>query len=106
MTFAVFATGGKQYIAEKGKKIKIEKIQYPGTKDRIEFDQVLLAEDEKNVTVGTPFIQNAKIIAEIIGEGRHTKVMVVRYKSKTRQHKKKGHRQHFTEILIKDIKTK
>ncbi|MBI4114634.1 MAG: 50S ribosomal protein L21 [Candidatus Niyogibacteria bacterium] len=106
MTFAVFATGGKQYIAEKGKKIKVEKLTSKGKKGGVEFDTVLLIEDGKNVTLGSPFIPGAKIIAEVSGEGRHKKVTVVRYKSKTRYHKKKGHKQHYTEITIKDIKAK
>ncbi|MDP2676593.1 MAG: 50S ribosomal protein L21 [bacterium] len=105
MVFAVFATGGKQYIAEKGKKIKIEKITTPGKKGSVEFDKVLLVEDSKNVTLGTPYVAGAKVVAEITGEGRNKKITVIRFKSKTRYHKKKGHRQPFTEITVKDIKT-
>ncbi|PIR69813.1 MAG: 50S ribosomal protein L21 [Candidatus Niyogibacteria bacterium CG10_big_fil_rev_8_21_14_0_10_46_36] len=106
MPFAVFATGGKQYIAEKGKKIKVEKLNAPGKKGGVEFDKVLLVEDGKHVTIGTPFVSGAKITAEIASEGRHKKIDVIRYKSKTRYHKKKGHKQQYTEVLIKDIKAK
>lgn len=106
MAFAVFATGGKQYIAEKGKKIKIERITAPGKKSGVEFDTVLLVEDGKQVTLGTPFVTGAKVVAEITGEGRNKKITVIRFKSKTRYHKKKGHRQPFTEVVIKDIKVK
>ena len=106
MAFAVFATGGKQYIAEKGKKIKVEKLATSGKKGGVEFDRVLLVEDGKTVTLGSPYIAGARVTAEVTEEGRYKKVTVVRYKSKTRYHKKKGHKQPYTEIIIKDIKAK
>ena len=106
MTFAVFMTGGKQYIAEKGKKIKVEKLTPHGKKGEFDFDRVLFINDGKTSILGNPYIEGAKVHAEISGEGRHKKVTVIRFKSKVRYHKKKGHKQHFTEILVKDIKVK
>lgn len=107
MSFAVFMTGGKQYTAEKGKRLKVEKLPPQAEKGSIIFDKVLLAEnDKKEILIGMPFIEGASVSAEIVGEGRNKKIIVLRYHSKTRYRKKKGHRQPFTEIVIKDIKTK
>lgn len=100
-------TGGKQYTAEKGKHIKVEKLPPQAKKGDVVFDKVLLAEnDKKEIVVGRPFIEGASVSAEMVGEGRNKKITVFRYHSKTRYRKKKGHRQPFTEIVIKDIKTK
>lgn len=100
--FAVIATGGKQYKVEKGTVLRIEKIS--GPKDqKMTFSEVLLTDDGKTTTVGTPHIPNAKVTATVLGDGRHKKVMVVKYQPKSRYYKKNGHRQPFTEIKIEQI---
>jgi large subunit ribosomal protein L21 len=106
---AVIQTGGKQYLVRPGESLKIEKIA--AEKDgKVFFDKVLLMTDgpaspagKENVKLGKPFIDDAKISAKIIGEGRGKKVIVVKYKQKTRYHKKAGHRQPFTKITISDF---
>ena len=98
---AVIRTGGKQYLISPGDKIKIEKVQ---DKDII-FDQVLLLEKNKKVEIGTPLVKGAKVIAKILSQGKGKKVIVFKYKSKTRYKKKAGHRQPFTEIEITKIET-
>jgi len=99
--FAIIKTGGKQYKVAEGDKLTIEKL--PATEGEVVFDQVLLIADGDNVTVGTPIVSGAKVSAEVISFGKGEKKMVFRYKSKTRQHKKKGHRQPFTEVKITKI---
>ncbi len=97
MKFAVIKTGGKQYKVSPGQKVKVEKIE--GEKDaNFVFDKVLLMADGDNVKIGTPYIEGAKIEAKILTQGRAKKKIVFRYHSKTRYRKKKGHRQHFTEV--------
>lgn len=97
-------TGGKQYVAQIGKHIKVEKLLPKEKGGDFEFDKVLLMEDEnKNVIIGKPFIEGAKIIADIIKEGKNKKITILRYHSKTRYRKKKGYRQPYTEVVIKDI---
>ncbi len=99
MSFAVIETGGKQYRVSVGQKLKIEKLEgEPGAP--IAFDKVLLAVDGDKTEVGAPYIAGAKVEARIIRQDRHDKVIVFKYHSKTRQRKKKGHRQPFTEVEI------
>ena len=100
--FAVIKTGGKQYKAIPGKKLKVEKI--PGEAgDQVEFDQVLLTVDEKMIKIGQPLVDGAKVAAEIVSQGRAKKVVTLKYKSKTRRKTKKGHRQMYTEVLVSKI---
>ena len=100
---AIIRTGGKQYIVKKGEKVKIEKIEKEEGKD-IDFTDVLLRQKEKTIEIGTPTIAGAKVTATVIEQGREKKVIVFKYKPKKRSKKKKGHRQPFTKIEIKEIK--
>ncbi len=100
--FAVIKTGGKQYLVEPGKKIKIEKLEVEEGKEVI-FDQVLLLENDKKLEIGTPLIEGAKVIAKILTQGKGDKVIAFKYKAKKRYHVKKGHRQLFTEVEITKI---
>ncbi len=105
MEFAVIQTGGKQYKAEKGKVLSIEKIKGEYKKgDKVSFDKVLLVDDGKNTTIGTPYITGAKVDAEITEIGRGRKVMVVKYKQKSRYLRRNGHRQPFFRVKITSIK--
>ena len=103
--FAVIKTGGKQYIAEPGKKLKIEKLEAPEG-EQILFDQVLLVSKGREVDVGTPLVKGARVEAKVVKQARDKKVIVFRYHSKTRYRKKKGHRQHFTEVEVEKIVAK
>jgi len=96
---AVIKTGGKQYVVENGSVITIEKLDISGT-PKIVFDKVLLVDDGSKVDVGAPHIAGAKVSAELISEGRHKKVRVIRYRQKSRYFKKKGHRQAFAKVKI------
>ena len=99
---AIIETGGKQYRVTLGGKIKIEKIAgEPGS--AVVFDKVLLSGERDNVNVGTPYISGAKVDGRILSQARDDKKIVFRYHSKTRYRKKKGHRQHFTEVEITGI---
>jgi len=99
---AVIETGGKQYLVSPGDKIKIEKIK--GKKgDKVEFTNVLLLEKNKKVEIGKPVIKKAKVVGEILKQGREDKVIVFKYKPKKRYKKKKGHKQPFTEVEIKSF---
>lgn len=102
MQIAVIKTGGKQYIVEPGKKLKIEKLDALEGGNLV-FSDVLLISDDKGVEVGAPRVVGAKVEAEVVKQGRGRKVIVFKYHPKTRYHKKKGHRQHFTEVKITKI---
>ncbi len=99
MKFAVVQTGGKQYKVEAGKKIRIEKIASDKDANFV-FDKVLLTADGDDVKIGTPYVPGAEVEAKVLKQGRDKKKIVFRYHSKTRYRKKKGHRQHFTEVEI------
>jgi large subunit ribosomal protein L21 len=105
MKFAVIQTGGKQYKVSIESLVSIEKItgEYK-VGDKISFDKILLVDDGKNTTIGTPYIVGAKIDAEIVAIGRSKKVMVVKYKQKSRYLKRNGHRQPFFKVKILTIK--
>ena len=99
---AVIKTGGKQYLVSPGQKIKIEKINEKEGEE-ITFDEVLLVEKGKKIEIGTPFIAEAKVIGKVLSQGKGKKVIVFKYKQKTRYKVKKGHRQPYTEVEIKTI---
>ena len=101
--FSIIETGGKQYKVSVGDTIKIEKLEgEEGAK--INFDKVLLVSSDKDVKIGEPYISGAKVSGEILGQGRGKKVISLRYRPKKEIRVKRGHRQHFTEVKITDIK--
>ncbi len=103
--FAVIFTGGKQYKVSEGEFVSVEKIKGEYKKgDKISFDKVLLVDDGKDTTIGTPYIKGAKVDAEIVTIGKGKKVMVVKYKQKSRYLKRNGHRQPFFKVKIISIK--
>lgn len=103
--FAVIATGGKQYKVSVGDVLNIEKIKGEHKEgDKLTFDKVLLVDDGSNATIGTPYIDGAKVEAELSQIGRAPKINVVKYKQKSRYFKKKGHRQPFFRIKITGLK--
>ncbi len=103
--FAVIQTGGKQYKVSEGTVVSIEKIKGEYAKgDKLSFDKVLLVDDGKDTTIGTPYITGAKVNAEIVEIGRSKKVMVIKYKQKSRYLKRNGHRQPFFKVKITSIK--
>lgn len=99
---AIIKTGGKQYKVAEGDKIKIEKIE--GEIGAVlTFPEVLLKGDEKDVLIGAPFVEGAKVEAKIVDQGRHKKVWGIKHKPKKRYKVKFGHRQLFTEVEITKI---
>lgn len=105
MILAVIKTGGKQYIVKPGQKMKVEKLEGEvGAK--ITLNNVLLIVDGEKVDIGQPEVNGASVEAKIIKQGRARKVIVYKFKPKKRERKKKGHRQHFTELEIVNIKSK
>ena len=106
MEFAVIATGGKQYTVSKGDVISIEKLA--GTHkegDKVVFDKVLLVDDGKNTSIGTPYIAKASVTGTITKIGRNKTVLVVKYRQKNRSgYKRNGHRQPFFQVKIDAVK--
>ncbi|TSC95640.1 MAG: large subunit ribosomal protein L21 [Parcubacteria group bacterium Athens1014_10] len=101
--FAVIETGGKQYKVKEGDIIKIDKIE-PSDQKKAVFDKVLLlAENDESVKIGQPYLENAKVEAEILEQGRSEKVTVIKFKAKVRYRKKRGYHPLYTKIKITKI---
>ena len=99
--YAVVETGGKQYKVSPGQTIEVEKL--PAGGNTVELDKVYLVGDGDKVTVGKPTIPGAKVIAIVVGEGKGDKVIVYKIKAKVRYRRKRGHRQPYTKLAIKEI---
>jgi len=101
---AVIRTGGKQYLVKPGDKIKIEKIKGKEGEEII-FKEVLLMEKNKKLEIGNPLVKGAMVIGKVLKQGKRKKVIIFKYKPKTRYKKKTGHRQQFTEVEVRSIET-
>ena len=96
--FAVIKTGGKQYKVEVGSLLKVEKLAVE-VGSEVTIEEVLMVGDK----VGTPFVNGAKVVAEVKEHGKGKKVITFKYNKKP-YYRKKGHRQQYTLIEVKDIK--
>jgi large subunit ribosomal protein L21 len=100
--YAIIETGGKQYKVIPGQTIDVERLDV-AEGNTVELDRVLLISDNDKVTVGTPTVDGAKVIATSQGEGKGKKIIVFKYKPKVRYRKKTGHRQLYTRLTIDKI---
>jgi len=100
--YAVFKTGGKQYRATTGDKLKVEKIEAEKGAT-IELDQVLMVGEGEDVKVGTPLLAGGKVTAVVVDQGRHDKIKIIKFKRRKHHMKRAGHRQYFTQIEITGI---
>lgn len=100
---AVILTGGKQYNVAPGQTLKIEKLpQEVG--QTVEFAQVLLLSDAASaITVGAPFIEGARVLAEVVDQGRHKKIHIIKMRRRKHYMRRQGHRQDYTEVKITEI---
>lgn len=103
--FAIIETGGKQYLVSEGDTLRIEKLQGDHKAgDTVVFDKVLLTDNGSLTNIGEPYLQGAKVEGEILKMARAPKVVVIKYKAKSRYFKKRGHRQPYFEVKINSIK--
>ena len=100
--YAVFETGGKQYRAQEGDILKVEKI---GADEgvSVDFDKVLMVSDGEEVKVGTPYVAGGKVTATIKAHGRGEKINIVKFRRRKHHQKRTGHRQYYTELEITGI---
>ena len=103
MDYAVFKTGGKQYRVKPGDILDVEKL--PDEVDSVaEFGEVLVISDGGQLTVGSPYVPGASVLAQVQSHYKDKKIIVFKYKRKTRYRRKKSHRQTYTRLLIQDVK--
>ncbi|ERP86880.1 MAG: 50S ribosomal protein L21 [Alcanivoracaceae bacterium] len=100
--YAVIKTGGKQYRVEEGDVVRIEKIEV-ATGESVDFDQVLLVANGDDVKVGQPVVDGAKVTAEVLEQGRHKKVKIIKFRRRKHHRKQQGHRQWYTAVKITGI---
>jgi len=102
MKFAIVSIGGKQYNIKEKSVISVEKIDKKAGHE-VSFDKVVLCNDGKKFLIGSPFCKGVKVTAKILSQGQAKKVRLVKFKSKVRYRRTKGHRQRFTKIKIEKI---
>jgi large subunit ribosomal protein L21 len=101
--FAIIETGGKQYIVSIGDVLEVELLGDHKEGDKIEFDKVLMSDDGKSATIGTPYIKGASVKATYLGLKKGPKVVILRYKAKSNRDRKVGHRQKYAQVKIESI---
>jgi large subunit ribosomal protein L21 len=100
--YAVFRTGGKQYRAAQGDRLRVERLEGE-VGDAVAFDQVLMVGEGADVKVGAPLISGGKVEGKVIKQGREDKVVIIKFKRRAHYQRTRGHRQHFTEVEITSI---
>ena len=100
--YAIVKTGGKQYRVRQGDVIRVESLPaYRG--DVVELSEVLMASKGDDVLIGSPTLPGARVITEVVDRGKDKKIIVFTFKAKTRNRKKNGHRQHYTDLKVTGI---
>ena len=100
--FAIIKSGGKQYKAKKSTVLKLEKIE-KDVGETIEFDNILMLQNGDEIKVGSPTVHGAKVVAEVLEQGRHKKVQIIKFRRRKHSMKRQGHRQYFTAVKIIEI---
>lgn len=99
---AVFQSGGKQYRVAPGDTVMVEKV--PGNPgDAVTFDKIILTSEGEQVSIGRPYLDNAKVEGRITRQGKAKKVIAFKFRRRKGYRKKIGHRQQFTQVKIENI---
>ena len=101
--YAIVEILGQQFKVEAGKKLYIHRMNEAERGSAIEFDKVLLVDNDGAVSVGAPCVEGAKVVGEVVSHVRGEKVIVFKKKRRKGYRKRNGHRQDFTEVMIKEI---
>lgn len=100
--YAIIRTGGRQYRAEVGATLDVEKLPNE-VNDTLEISDVLLVGDGENTVIGQPVVEGAKVSATVVEQFRAPKVIVFKYRQRTKFRRMRGHRQYLTRIRIDNI---
>ena len=106
MSYAVIQTGGKQYKVSAGEIIKIEKLPDSNPDIKVEFKEILAYGDDKNIELGEPTVNGAKVEAELLKNGKERTVLIFKKRRRKNSRRKNGHRQQFSLIRINKIFSK
>ncbi|HEX9805077.1 MAG TPA: 50S ribosomal protein L21 [Candidatus Dojkabacteria bacterium] len=100
--FAVIKLGGKQHLVRENDIIEVNRLENEENK-AFEIDEVLLVQNNDDISIGTPNVEGAKVSAKVVEHAKGEKINMMKYKSKSRYRKRKGHRQHISKIQITKI---
>ena len=100
--YAIAETSGQQFWFEVDKYYDIDRLNAK-EKDKITIDKILLIKDKDNISIGKPYIKNAKIELEVVSHKRDKKIIVYKMRPKKKTRRKMGHRQELTRVMVKSI---
>lgn len=103
--YAIIEEGSKQFMVNEGDSILVEKMD-TGKKSSLKIDKVLMLKEGKEVKVGNPYLKGASVLCDVLGEEKSGKIISYKYRRRKQSRWKKGHRQNYTQLLIKEIKAK
>ena len=106
MSYAVIQTGGKQYKVKVGEILKIERLEDSKPETKIEFKEILAYGDNKNIEIGNPIVQGAKVEANLIKNSKNRTVLIFKKRRRQNSRRKNGHRQEYSMIRISKIFSK
>tara|TARA_B100001057_G_scaffold371480_1_gene375546 strand:+ start:276 stop:674 length:399 start_codon:yes stop_codon:yes gene_type:complete len=106
MSFAVIKTGGKQYKVKSGEILKIDRLPSSKEDTKIEFNEVLAYGDDKNLEVGAPTVNGAKVEADLIKNSKNRTILIFKKRRRHNSRRKNGHRQEYSMIRINKIFSK
>jgi large subunit ribosomal protein L21 len=98
---AVILSGARQYRVEEGQKLKLELLEAE-VGSTVDF-KVLMVTQGDTIQIGKPFVDGGKVVASVIGQGRHKKIHIMKFRRRKHHQKQMGHRQYFTEVKIEKI---
>jgi len=101
--FAIAETSGRQYLLKVNRYYDLDRINVK-EKEKITLNNILLIKDNKNITIGKPYIKNAKVELEVMSHLRDKKIIVYKMRPKKKTRRKMGHRQELTRVMVKSIK--
>ena len=97
--YAIIETGGKQYRVRNGDTVRVESLHLESG-STVELNEVLMVCEDDHISLGSPHVKGAKVTAEVVGHGKGDKIVVFKYKAKTRYRRRNGHRQRYTELKV------
>ena len=106
MSYAIIQTGGKQYKVKAGEILKIEKLEDSKVETKIEFKEILAYGDDKDIEVGSPTIEGAKVEADLVENGKNRTILIFKKRRRQNSRRKNGHRQQYSLVRISKIFSK
>ena len=106
MSYAIIQTGGKQYKVKAGEILKIERLEDSKLETKIEFKEILAYGDDKNIEVGSPTVEGAKVEADLVENGKNRTILIFKKRRRQNSRRKNGHRQQYSLVRISKIFSK